>query len=110
MTIRMAADTSVCWVTSFSSAISCSVRSTTVAMSLDPFSCWLLGPVQYQRLDHCNNMEEVSHHDLRHHSPGHVGQPEIAPGVAIRELLMIQAKQVQYGGMQVVHVDFVLNG
>ena len=37
-----------------------------------------------------------------------VGQTEIATGVAVGERLMVQAKQVQHGGVQVVRTGWIL--
>ena len=39
-----------------------------------------------------------------------VGQPEVAAGVAVGELLVVEAEQVQNRRVQVVNVDFVLDG
>ena len=41
---------------------------------------------------------------------GDVGQAEVAAGVAVGEPGVVQAHQVQDGGVQVVHVDFVDDG
>ena len=43
-------------------------------------------------------------------SPGHIGQAEIAAGVAVGQLLVVDAQQVQHGGVQVVNRDAVLDG
>ena len=40
----------------------------------------------------------------------HVGEPEVSAGVAVGELFVVQAEQVQDGGVQVVHVDLVGDG
>ena len=40
----------------------------------------------------------------------HVGQAEVAAGVAVGQLGVIEAQQVQHGGVQVVEVDFVFDG
>ena len=40
----------------------------------------------------------------------HVGQAEVAAGVAVGELLVVEAQQVQDRGVQVVDVDVVLDG
>ena len=40
----------------------------------------------------------------------HVGQAEVAAGVAVGELLVVEAQQVQDRGVQVVDVDLVLDG
>ena len=40
----------------------------------------------------------------------HVGQAEVAAGVAVGELLVVEAQQVQDRGVQVVDVDRVLDG
>jgi hypothetical protein len=36
-----------------------------------------------------------SRQNLAHHAAGHVGQAEVAPGVAVRQPLVVQAEQVQ---------------
>ena len=40
----------------------------------------------------------------------HVGEAEVAAGEAIGQLLVIEAHQVQHGGVQVVDVDFLFHG
>ena len=39
------------------------------------------------------------------HVPFHIGEAEVATVVAIRQARMFEAKQVENGGVQVVHVD-----
>ena len=39
----------------------------------------------------------------------HVGQPELAALVLERQPLVVEAQQVQHGGVQVVDVDAVLD-
>ena len=39
-----------------------------------------------------------------------VGEAKIATGVAEGEFFVVQAEQVQDGGVKVVHVEFVFNG
>ena len=46
---------------------------------------------------------------LLHHPPVHVGQAEVAAGVAVGQLLVVEAEQVQDRGVQVVDVDLVLD-
>ncbi len=46
---------------------------------------------------------------LRDERAVNIGQPEVASGVAIRQLFVIEAEQVQDGGVQVVHVDRVFD-
>ena len=48
--------------------------------------------------------------DPLHHVPLHVRQPEVAAGVAVGQLLVVQPEQVQHRGVQVVDVDLVLDG
>ena len=43
------------------------------------------------------------------HFSMHVRQPEVAPLKAIRQTLVIDAQQVKNGGVQIVHVDRVLD-
>lgn len=51
-----------------------------------------------------------SHHDVFDYRPGHIGQPEIAAGVAERELGVIEAEQVENSGVEIVDVDGVFDG
>src|SRR5262249_21145458 len=51
-----------------------------------------------------------SSQDLLDHAPRDIGQAEIATVVAVRQLLMIQADQMQDGRVQVVDADAVLDG
>ena len=39
-----------------------------------------------------------------------VGEAKVATGVAEGKFFVVQAKQVQDGGVEVVHVEFVFNG
>ena len=48
--------------------------------------------------------------DVLHDVAVDVGEAEVATGVAVGELLVIETKQVEDGGVQVVHVDLVLDG
>ena len=43
-----------------------------------------------------------------HHAAVHVRQAEIAAGVAVGKLLVIEAEQVKQRRVQIVHVDLVL--
>ena len=52
----------------------------------------------------------LSGQDVLHHMPVDVGEAEVAAGVAVGELLMVQAEDVEDGGVEVVDVDFVLLG
>ena len=45
-----------------------------------------------------------------HHLAVDVGQAEVAAGVAVGELGVVEAEQVQDRGVQVVDVDLVLDG
>ena len=47
--------------------------------------------------------------DVLDNPAGNVGQAEVAPGVAVGQPLVIQAKQVKNGGVQVVHMDAALD-
>src|SRR5690348_5911288 len=51
-----------------------------------------------------------SREQLRHHFTAHVGQAEVAALETIGQLQVIQAEQVQDGGMEIVDVDLVLDG
>src|SRR5665213_1319084 len=48
-------------------------------------------------------------HDVMDDLPGSVGQSEITPAVGIRELQVIDAEQIQNGGVQIVHVGRFLD-
>ena len=50
-----------------------------------------------------------SRHDLFHHVALHIGQPQVAAAVAVGQLLVIEAEQVQDGRVQVVDVDPALD-
>ncbi len=39
----------------------------------------------------------------------HISQAEVAAGVLVRQLEMIQSQQVQHGGVQVVQMDLVFH-
>ena len=47
--------------------------------------------------------------DLVDDLPVHIGQAEIATGVPERQAFVVEAKQMQDGGVQIVHVNFALN-
>ena len=55
-----------------------------------------------------NSVECVTQH-LLHHPAVHVGQAEVAAGVAVGQLLVVEAEQVQHRRVQVVDVDLVLD-
>jgi hypothetical protein len=42
--------------------------------------------------------------------PVYVGQAEVAAGVTIRELLVVEAHEIEQGGVQVVDVNLVFDG
>ena len=52
----------------------------------------------------------VSGDDVFDDRPVHVGQAEVAAGVAIGELFVVEAQEVEQGGVQVVNVDLVFDG
>src|SRR6266446_3512534 len=54
--------------------------------------------------------QNPSRHDLAHHPAMDVSEPEVAATVAEGQAFVIQAHQVQDGGVQVVVVDAVLDG
>jgi hypothetical protein len=47
--------------------------------------------------------------NLPDHLAVHIRQPEVAPAIAIGQLRVIEAEQVQYGRMQIVHVRLVFD-
>ena len=53
-------------------------------------------------------IESCNH--LMHYLAVHVGQSEVTALVAVREAEMIEADQMQDGGVQVVDVDFLFHG
>ena len=66
---------------------------------------WPGRPLRYLR-ESCRGSERVgSREDLPHHLAIDVGEAEIAPLVAPRELLVIKTEEVQDGGVEVVEVD-----
>jgi len=42
-----------------------------------------------------------------YHFPRHVGQPKVAPGVAIGEFLVVHPEQMKHSRVEIVHVDLV---
>ena len=61
-----------------------------------------------RRFDHA--LSRVLRENLERHLAGHVGQPEIAAAVAVRQPLVVEAQQVQHGRVQIVDVHAVLDG
>ena len=55
-------------------------------------------------------MTRLSRENRLHHLPMHIGQPEVAPGVAVRQLRVVEAEQVQDRRVQIMHVDLLLDG
>src|SRR5262249_39577028 len=51
-----------------------------------------------------------SANNLANHVPLDVGEPHVAAGVAISQLLVVQAEQVQDRGVPVVDMDLALDG
>src|SRR5207253_3423784 len=51
----------------------------------------------------------LSGEDIFHHAAVDVGQPVVAPAVAVGQPLMVQPEQVQDGGMQVMDMDLVMD-
>src|SRR5687767_7420443 len=49
-----------------------------------------------------------SREEFLHHISVHVGQPEIAAGMAEDQSLVIESEQVQNGRVEIVHMDGVL--
>ena len=50
-----------------------------------------------------------SRQDLLHHLAFHIGEAEIAATVAIREPFVVEAEEVQHGGVEVVDVDLAID-
>ena len=47
--------------------------------------------------------------DVLHNFPVDISQAEVAPGIAIGQSLVIESQQVKQGGVEIVHVDLVLD-
>src|SRR5437588_7122267 len=52
----------------------------------------------------------VSSEDFPHYLAVHVGEAEVAALELVGEPLVLDAEQVEHGGVQVVHLDDVLHG
>ena len=50
----------------------------------------------------------ASSHNLLHHVPRHVRQPEVAAGVAVGQLLVVRPHQVKDGRVEIVDVDLLV--
>ena len=48
--------------------------------------------------------------DLLHDIAVNIGEAEVTAGVAVGELLVVDSEDVEDGGMEVVHMHFVLLG
>ena len=55
-------------------------------------------------MNHACGLAQPLRNQLLHHLAMHIGQPEVAAGVAIGELLVIEAEQLQDRGVQIVDV------
>ena len=51
-----------------------------------------------------------SRHDVVDHGAVDVGEAVVAAGVAVRQLLMVEAEEVEDGGVEVVDVDGFFDG
>ena len=58
------------------------------------------------RFLHGNNLP----HQFLHHIPTHIGQSKITTGMPIGQPFMVEAEQVEHGGVEVVNVDDILHG
>jgi hypothetical protein len=56
-----------------------------------------------------NGEKSRSGDDVFDDCPVHVGQAEVAAGVTIRELLVVEAHEIEQGGVQVVDVNLVFD-
>jgi len=65
-----------------------------------------------RRVHHAERCEGRAHlrDDVVHDLALHVGQPEIAAGVVVGQLFVIEAEQLQHGGMEIVDVDGLVHG
>ena len=57
-----------------------------------------------------HSQEASSGDDLIDHPPSHIGQAKVPARIPIRQPFVIQSEQMQDRRVQIVHVDFVLNG
>ena len=48
--------------------------------------------------------------DVLQHVSMHIGEAEVAAGVAVGELFVFEAELVENGGVEVVEVDAILDG
>ena len=55
-------------------------------------------------------LSPLSSQEFLDHFAGHIGQSVIPPGMAVGEFLVVQAHQVQDGGVEVVNVNRLLRG
>src|SRR5690606_28029516 len=74
-------------------------------------SCWrsseVMGLDGFMLEELGDTWHRCSGHDLFYHMPMHIGEPEIATGMAVGEALVIEAEQMQDGGMEIVDVHGV---
>ena len=66
------------------------------------------GHYRFGNIPLVNYLPRVWRDQLAPHIPGDIRQPEIPPLVAVRQLLVLHAQQVQHGRVQVVHMHLVL--
>src|SRR5215472_11793868 len=52
----------------------------------------------------------VLRNDLVNHVSGNIGQPKVTTAVTIRQFCMVDSQQIQNSGMDIVHVDGLLDG
>ncbi len=52
----------------------------------------------------------TSRQDLVDHAAAEVGEAVVAAVVAVGEFFVIEAEEVEEGGVEVIHVDFVFDG
>jgi hypothetical protein len=69
-----------------------------------------LCPEPLRELIETGKLSDELRNQLVNYLAMHVGQPEVAAGVAVGELFVIEAEELEHGGMQVVDVDGVLGG
>ena len=48
--------------------------------------------------------------DVPHHSSRDIGEPEIAAGMTVGQLLVVEAEQVQHGRVEIVNARSVFDG
>ena len=51
---------------------------------------------------------DTSNHDVMRHASMHIGKPEVAARIAISQVLVVDAQQMQDRGMEIVYMYWIL--